>query len=639
MMSKLKAAMLGAAATVCVSTTASLNANASSPELTFTGPAAESTTVHFDVMLPLHNVDKLKSLLAAQQDRKSKLFHKWLTPAQFGAQFGPDRATIHNIAIEMQSRGFVVEREETRSIRVTGTADLVNRNFGVHLKTAQSSIDGSRYTMTDEAFVMPPKLAAAGAKIFSFAPFVHHTDARVVKELGSHPYNRQSSTGGYWYDDLKQAYQYPAVTDMVKTAGGTTAPFDGTGATIGAMMSSNVFPNDIKAMFDNENWAATTGTSDPVLNRIELIDGGPTTFPNGATAEVSLDTQQEIGGAPGASVVLYAIPDLSDGSVLAGYVDADENNDLDVLSSSFGECELFYGAAYNHGINQQDILNAYDELFMQGNSQGITFLASSGDSAGKGCLNVAYLTGGKNPAFIPGVETPATDPNVTAVGGTNLVTSYKKGSLNSAYKSENAWDDPELPYDPYGVGADAKGGSWGAGGGYSTIFAAPSYQSQVTTGSTTWRAVPDVGMQVGGCPLGIAADYHSKQNECFVKSPQDGNGDPDRSYVVTAIGGTFYGLIGTSVSSPEFAGLVAHLVELNGRQGNLNPYIYQQAAMQAMGMGTIFHTNIPGYNGIEQTNINTSYSLSTGVGTPIGTPFLGQSSATPAGVPQSTSNP
>jgi subtilase family serine protease len=638
MLSKLKAALLGAAVAAFCSAVGVADANAA-PDVTFTGPAASTSVVHFDVVLPLRNKDKLEALLTAQQNPASSQYHKWLTPKQFGAQFGPDRATLRSIAIELQSRGFVVEKEMTRSIRVTGTADLITRNFGARLKMAKST-DGSMHILSDEAMVMPAKLAAAGAHIWSFAPFVKSTHSQVVKNLGSGPFNRYSPTGGYWFDDLRQAYHYPAVTDMVRPVGGGSAvPFDGSNAKIGALMSSDVYDTDIQAMFDHENWSKTTGTADPKLFARRPVDGGATTFPNGATFEASLDTQMEIGGAPGASVVLYDIPDLSDGAVFAGYVDADEDNFVDVLSSSFGECELFYFPAYNHGIDQRQILVAYDELFMQGNSQGITFLASSGDFAGKGCLNVAYVTNGKNPSFIPGVETPAVDPNVTAVGGTNLVTNFIKGKLDSTYASENAWDDPFVPWDPYGIGVNAKGGSWGAGGGYSQMWNPPAYQSLVDTGSTTWRAVPDVGMQVGGCPLGIAADYHPRQHACFINKAKDGSGDPDRSYALVFVGGKLYGLIGTSDSSPAFASAVAHLVELKGRQGNLNPYIYQLAAAQASGKHQVYHTNIPGFNGLVQTNINTSYSLSTGVGTPIVTSFLNRAKAQPAGRPQTKSNP
>jgi subtilase family serine protease len=106
-------------------------------------------------------------------------------------------------------------------------------------------------------------------------------------------------------------------------------------------------------------------------------------------------------------------------------------------------------------------------------------------------------------------------------------------------------------------------------------------------------------------------------------------------------------LIGTSVSSPEFAGVVAHMIEANLADhpganpslGNINDYIYKRAADQAAQRRVSFHTNIPGYNGLVQTNINPAYSLSTGVGTPIVTSFLGYSKVPAAGIPQTPSNP
>jgi subtilase family serine protease len=276
---------------------------------------------------------------------------------------------------------------------------------------------------------------------------------------------------------------------------------------------------------------------------------------------------------------------------------------------------------------------------MQGNAQGMTFLTGSGDSAAKQCPSVSYFSGG--PArFVRGVPEPASDPNVTAVGGTNLVTTYVQGTLDSAYAGENAWDDPEVPYDPYGIGVPVSGGAWGAGSGYSKMWPAPDYQSAVNTGSDM-RAIPDVGMQVGGCPAGIAKDFH--HGACTSKSPKDGNGNSQRSSVAVALaagkGGGFFGVIGTSVSSPEFAGVLAHLIEQKGRLGNVNPYIYRLAARQAGGGRRAFHTGIPGYNGVEETELNPAYSLSTGVGTPIVTSFIGQPRIPAAGTPQTSSNP
>ena len=81
--------------------------------------------------------------------------------------------------------------------------------------------------------------------------------------------------------------------------------------------------------------------------------------------------------------------------------------------------------------------------------------------------------------------------------------------------------------------------------------------------------VPLSILQVGGCPGGIAKlPCNGGLNSI------NGNGNTERSYVIVAIDGKFYGLIGTSVSSPELAGATALLIEQYGRMGNLNHYIY-----------------------------------------------------------------
>jgi subtilase family serine protease len=234
---------------------------------------------------------------------------------------------------------------------------------------------------------------------------------------------------------------------------------------------------------------------------------------------------------------------------------------------------------------------------------------------------------------------------VTAVGGTNLVTTYIPGSLDSAYATENAWSDPEIPYDPYGLGANVSGGVWGAGGGVSAMWAAPAYQSLVATG-TTKRAVPDIGMQVGGCPGGISV-VNKKSDFCDGgNNPNDGDGNTDRSYGIFAIavgdnGGGYYGYIGTSLSSPSFAGVLALLIEQNGRMGNVNEYLYPIAAMQAKEgkPAKYLHTEIPGFNGLIQSNISPTYNVSTGIGTPVVKELIGAGSATQAGTPQTLSNP
>jgi subtilase family serine protease len=641
-MQKLKTALFGAAMVGCAFATAALASPHNIGTLFATGVAPAAQQIHFDVFLPLRHKDQLEKLLEAQQNPSSPQYHKWLTPAQFSTKFGPDRATMASVANALRGRGFAVE-SHSRTLHVTGTVDLVNRSFGVQLMTARST-PGTSHIVTNERLVMPKELAAAGAQVFSFAPHAAIPSARSTGKIdekarkGGSADNRYSDTGPYWFTDLKQAYHYPSYQATVDVHG-TTERLDGKGTIIGALMSSDILDSDVQALFDHEHWTDITGQPAPKLAARVNIDGGaPFDVNSGASFEASLDVQQELTSAPGSIVLLYNIPSLSDANVMAGYTRAVEDNLVDVLSSSFGECELFYFPGYNNGQSYTGILQAEHELFAQGNSQGMTFLASSGDSAGLQCPSRSYFTGG--PArFRPGLQTPASDPNVTAVGGTNLVTAFD-GTLNSRYVTENGWADPEVPYDPYGVGVNVRGGYWGAGSGYSKLWPAPSYQTAVATGSNM-RAVPDIGMQVGGCPGGIAKLHKGECNGG--NDPNNGSGNTQRSAAVVAFGvgqgGGFYGVIGTSVSSPELGGVVAQIVQQKGRMGNFNHYIYRLAAEQAASGKKYFHVNVPGFNGIEQTDLNSSYSLSNGVGTPIVKNFIGQRGVQKAGRPQTSSNP
>jgi subtilase family serine protease len=630
-----KLALTGAALTLA-------SAAVTAAPLTIVGKPDAASQVSFEVSLPLRNVEQLNSLLAAQQDPANAQYHHWITPQEFAQRFGPDRATMESVVAALSARGLSVQTH-SRSLHVSGPAALVESTLGTHLQLAhaETNASGTR-VVSNSAMSLPVELASAGALVVSFGPIEAHVMShQVTAKLDAGTDNRFSQDGGYFFDDLKQAYQYPSYKTMVMV-NGVSQRLDGTGATIGILMSSDYLPSDVKAAFDNEKWSKFSGQPDPTLFADVAVDGGGGLF-GGAFAEVEIDTQQEITNAPGAHVILYDVPDLSDGSIFAGYVTAIEQNEVDAISASFGECELLYFPSYNSGQDYRGVLRAYHELFMQGNAQGITFLASSGDSAGKGCPSVPYFFGSSG-HFLAGVESPASDPNVTAVGGGNLVTVYEPGSLDSNYATENAWSDPEIPYDPYGLGQLSSGGVWGAGSGVSKMWPAPAYQSLVATGYTG-RAVPDIGMHVGGCPGGISI-LNKKSGFCDGgNNPVDGDGNTDRSYGIFAygvgIGGGFYGFIGTSLSSPQFAGVLALLIEQNGRQGNVNPYLYGLAAQQANGgrVAEILHTEIPGFNGLIQSNISPTYNASTGIGTPVVKVLVGAGTAASAGTPRTQSNP
>jgi subtilase family serine protease len=575
--------------------------------------------ISFDLLLPLRNRAQLEPFVAALSDPASPTYHHFLTPAGFGIRFGPDPAMVDRVTAALRARGFDVTAQ-TRGLHVTGSQARIEQTFATTLLPEPTAEGGTRHVSL-APLTLPPEIADTGAATFTFSPHLSRPHSRVIAAID--PANRQSATGLYWWDDLKQAYAYPSLQTRI-TINKTPRPLDGTGTTLAVLMSSDVLDTDIADIFTHENWTAHTGKPPPRLAARIAINGGATTA-SPTFAEASLDVQQELTGAPGASVVLYETPDLSDGSIIAGYTAIVEQNAVDLVSSSFGACELEYTGVYAEGRNDVGVLAAEHELFLQGNAQGITFIASSGDEGGRACPSQDYAYNGTPGTFMTSVSVPAADPNVTAVGGTNLVTTHIPGSLASTYAGENAWSDPEIPYDIYGLGENVSGGVWGAGGGYSVVYGRPPYQRLVPTGSATRRALPDIGMQVGGCPLGLARLQEGLCNG--LNTAIDGHGNSQRSAVIVSLHGAFYGLIGTSVAAPEFAGATSLLIEQQGRMGNLNPYLYTLAARQAAGHGRYFHTGIPGYNGVVNTLLNRVSA------------YAGLATAPLAASPQTPSNP
>jgi subtilase family serine protease len=168
-------------------------------------------------------------------------------------------------------------------------------------------------------------------------------------------------------------------------------------------------------------------------------------------------------------------------------------------------------------------------------SRHVTVVASSGDvgPVGSECPSLSS-------AFTPvrEVSLPASDPFVLAVGGTSLDASHKTG----AYRGETGWGPPN-------------GGAPGttdqaSGGGFSHLFARPSYQSGIP-GVGTARGVPDV-----------AADANGNTGMALAISMGSGK---------IAIGNSG----GTSASAPFWAATIALADQYAGRSlGFVNPALY-----------------------------------------------------------------
>jgi subtilase family serine protease len=545
-----------------------------------TGSNAAAVYVH----LPLRNSTELDALVAAQSDKNSPQYHQFLSPSQFQDRYAPAIGDIKNAASSLQAMGFQTFTT-TQGVVALGSQAQIQSAFGVSYRAnAQSAVHAGaaaplHAALAQGAVVLPQALRTLGASVV-LPRHLFHLDSR---HTASALDNRYSNIGPYWFTDLKQAYGYPSYQKL-----------NGAGVTIAIVMSSDVSSADTTKYFAHEGLAAPRVTT-------RSIKGGSPFDPanNDASFEASLDVQQSLGSAPGARAILYSIPDLSDQSILLAYQRIVEKNDADVVSSSFGGCESDYLPAYNDGVDYtSDLTRTFHDIFSQGNAQGITWVASSGDF-GATCIN-------QYGNAVISVQAPADDPDVTGVGGTNLVTASTAGSLNSSYVSQNAYPDT-LSLSPYVP--------WASGGGISAVFGKPWFQQLVTTRANA-RTVPDIAMHMGGCPNGVVVPC-----------------DPERSSVAAYVGGNGYLLIGTSAAAPEFAGLLAVTEQnLGARLGNANGYIY---ALAALDDDDTYRSGIPGNNGYPTRH---GYDYVTGVGTPRAAAFALYQGPR-AGNPGTPSNP
>jgi len=324
--------------------------------------------------------------------------------------------------------------------------------------------------------------------------------------------------------------------------------------------------------------------------------------------EVALDVETAHAMAPGANILLVTTPVSETLGVqgLPQMMNAEQyvvdHHLAQVITQSFGTAEEAFGST-------QSLLNLR-HAFISAAQSHVTVLASSGDG---GSSNTSKTpVGGPNagPVFpYPTVGWPASDPLVTSVGGTNLCTDAEARTTRRV--------DSIHPPAPCSTNPDAAEVAWsGSGGGFSHVFARPDYQSVLPAGSTpipaSSRGVPDIALQASPATGALV----------YVSLPPDGAGGlkcPAGSTTNCSTG--WYDIGGSSLSSPEWAGLVALADQLNGGQGLglINPALYRLAA-NPTSYGTDFYDVALGDNhrvaSVPGFPATTGWDPVTGLGTP-----------------------
>ena len=294
------------------------------------------------------------------------------------------------------------------------------------------------------------------------------------------------------------------------------AGIDGTGVNIGIIGTSQIQTSDMDTFRAKYNLPP----NDPKT----VVFGTNPGSNAGAAEEADLDLEWANAIAPGAAMYFYISTSLT--TAISGAINA---NVVHILSISFGGSEI------------DDSPLSFQPIFQQGNAQGITIFASTGDSGAAG----APPDTGLFYRFGPIVSWPASYPEITAVGGTqfNDTTGTWWAATNDSNLGSALSYIPEIAWS-------------GGGGGVSGVFPKPVWQVGSGVPQDGARDIPDVS---------LSASTHDAY-----EIVTNGN--------TTAVGGT-------SCSSPSMAGIVAllnHYLVANGQisqpgLGNINPQLYRMA--------------------------------------------------------------
>jgi hypothetical protein len=538
----------------------------------------------------------LKALLAAQQEPSSPSYHKWLTPAQFGQQFGMSAADLAQVSAWLQQEGFTVTSvaQSSNSINFSGSVASVEKAFSTQIHNY--TVDGKTHFANSTPISIPAALGGLVTNVHGLNDF--KLKPRVMKAKFTDGTNgAHALTPG----DLAVIYDI----GPLYTAGDT-----GKGVTIAIMGQTDIVAADIT------DFRAAAGL--PVNNpTVVTVPGStPESVQNGAAAgdldETDLDLEYSGGVATAASIVLVNSGDVST-SLQYAIQNTINGITIPIISQSYGACE----AAYDTGA-----LTATEALLAQANTQGQTVMLAAGDNAAADCDVSTSTTTVTSAVNGLAVDYPGSSAYVTDVGGSEFMgdgtaaaPQTGAGTYWSSSGQGGVADDlitsaksyiPEMAWNDTTYSIENGGGLDGGGGGVSQLWPKPSWQTGVAgIPADAHRDVPDVSLTASNAHdpyLYCTQTLTDGSPNLYVSSCQASSfrlsdpGQQDNNTLVAVAGGT-------SFAAPEFSGLLAIIeqkVASGGGLGNINPSLYQLAA-NATTYASAFHDITAGNNEVPCT--------------------------------------
>jgi hypothetical protein len=643
------------------------------------GPAAPSLATGRLVLL-LHRdaarEQALRAYVGGLHDPHAANYHKWLTPQQYGAQFGAAPQDIQAVETWLQSQGLQITSVPASAnfIQFSGTVGQLEQAF--HTSIHSYLIGGVKHIADATALSIPAALAPVVAGISPLNDFgaqpQHLLGGRAQVELaangtlgnsgrlktvarlpgGDSPqYVVNNDTGETLYmtpADAATIYDAPNPSLNSAYAG---AQQTGTGVNIGFAENSDLPTADYlnyRKVFLGE------ATPPSPISVVDGVDPGVLDQHDGQ--EALIDTEIAAGLAPGANIYVYSSEtDLMDNGLLDAALRAIQDNQVAILGITYSVCENDLGIGGNFEVN---------ELWQQAAAQGITVVAATGDSGAGACY--AYAPGDIVADGLA-VNGYASTPYDVAVGGTDFDTlginlSTYLNSTNSGnsptqssvtgYIPENPWNDsitnnPPSDYDTnvagiYGDGAIVAGGGGGASssaycpgsidftngqcdGGTYGGYPSPAFQTGLTgiaDAPAGVRYLPDVSLFAGTnqqypATWALCSDSAVAQSDGTFTDCEPGS---DGTFSVETAGGT-------ATSTAAFTGILGTVIGSlgGGRLGVADSVLYNLYASNA----GVFHDVTAGNNSmpcnggskdcgsngfLQGYNATTGYDLASGLG-------------------------
>lgn len=500
----------------------------------------------------------------------------YMSSEQFNAAFGAAQSDLDKIAAWAEANNLKVldKNIPKRRVLVQGAIADVSKAFGVQLneydhpkrgrfrgRVGEIHVPADLFGIVQGVFgldtrpVGQPRRRRGNFQPIDFQTLQRHVIGKARAATSSNPF-----AGTFFPGDLAQLYNYP---DGLTGAGQNVAIF--------AFNGDSPDPHGGYKLPALQNYfEKVLGGKTPQIKDV-VVQGsgnnpGPDTPASSArgdsTGEVMLDMCMVGVVAPEANIFMYFTEFTSQGWVDALNEAIADNNDISVISISYGNPEDDPDGAWSAmGVQ---IVN---QTFQAAVAKGITICCASGDDGSTdGVTNELH------------VDFPASSPFVLGVGGTKLVAS---NVTPATIASETVWNE-------------VLQNEGATGGGVSAVFSKPAYQDNVnvppsaTASHKVGRGVPDV-----------AADA-----------------DPVTGVVVMHIDGKHLEPIGgTSASTPLWAALIARLNQgLKTRCGFLNPVLYGRFS------SGVLRDITAGNNGAYAAE--PGWDACTGLGTPNGNQLL-----------------